>query len=76
VKTFFVSKDLTQGHPISFTHHPMTGERGKRQHWAYSVTFAGGAVEEFMLPCPSVPVSMDKAELLDGLENLNRQAIY
>jgi len=37
------------------------------------VTFAGGAVENFVLPCPSVPIRLDIEELVVSLGKLQRQ---
>lgn len=51
----------------------MTGEKSMRQHWEYTVTFAGGAVEHFVLPCPSIPVHLDRDKLLASLPLLKRQ---
>lgn len=51
----------------------MTGERGRRQAWGYDVTFAGGAMEHFVLPCPSVPVHINKECLMASLSKLRRQ---
>jgi len=72
-KDKFVCSDPTQGAPVSFTHYPLTGERGNRQAWMYDVMFARGMTEEFILPCPSIPVSLVKATLVEGLKELPRQ---
>lgn len=72
-KDFFKCSDPTQGIPVSFTHHPLTGERGRRQWWSYDVKFAGGASQEFELPCPSIPIQLDREELVEELAKLQRQ---
>ena len=72
-KDMFKCSDPRQGFPVSFSYHPTTGERGNRQSWIYDVRFAGGMVEEFTLPCPSIPVTMTRDVLVEGLREMPRQ---
>jgi len=69
----FQHPDKAQGNPISFTHMPLTNERGNRQSWLYNVTFAGGATESFTLRCPSLPVQLDRDILIADLQRIERQ---
>lgn len=72
-KDQFRCSDPSQGFPVSFTHNPTTGERGNRQAWSYDVLFAGGVTEEFTKPCPSIPISINKEAVIEGLKKLPRQ---
>lgn len=70
---FFKSSDPAQGDPVSLNHHPLTNERGRRQCWSYSVRFEGGAVEEFVLPCPPILLNLGRDQLIQELKHIHRQ---